>query len=200
MSNVYAFPGVSLDLSLEGNNAFTPAEITVIACSHIAWCISEKTNPAYGQIMTGMTDEGDGWLYASHLVRRSAGWTDTSPLVRLEKSNDGVTGRFYKTHWNPNDDHSPISIFKCSSVDELIDQRQPIHTHTLTRLLFDRHSSKAEQIAAEIEQQPERLVTTEGSHPSALRSFDYDLITKLHSLVNNAAVQSIIEEVGGTFG
>ena len=200
MSNVYAFPGVSLDPSLENNNAFTPAEITLIACSHIAWCISEKTNPAYGQIMTGMTDEGDGWLYASHLVRRSCGWTDTSPLVRIEKSNNGVTGRFYKTHWNPSDDRHPTSVFECSSVDDLIDERQPIHTRTLTRLLFDRHFSIVEQIAAEIKQQPQRVVTTEGSHPSALRSFDYNLITELNSLVNNISAQSIIEEVGGTFG
>ena len=196
MPNVIAFPGVTLQPNLEGLNQFKPSEITLVACCHLAWCITEKTNPAYGQIKAGLSDEGDGWLYCNYLMRRSCDWTDTSPLVHFEKTSQGVRGKFFLAK-------APdigTANYHADCLQELIIKRQPKHAYTVTKVLFERHAPKADQITAEIEKYPERIVTIDGTLGQALRSIDYSFIEEVNNLVNKVATQNIVNEVGGNFG
>ena len=85
-------------------------------------------------------------------------------------------------------------------LQELIIKRQPKHAYTVTKVLFERHAPKADQITAEIEKYPERIVTIDGTLGQALRSIDYSFIEEVNNLVNKVATQNIVNEVGGNFG
>lgn len=204
MANVIAFPGVTLEPNLDGANGFKPSEITLVLCAHLAWCIMDTSNPAYAQIKAGLSDEGDGFLYASYLVQRSSNWVDTSPLARFEKSSEGVRGKCYirnKLHAEIHTEYSAIDRHPyVSSTQQLVKCRQPNYVWRVTKVLFDRHVTSAHKIASEIERYPERILTIDASLSSALKSIDYQFIHEVRKLVSEVALQNIVEIVEKKYG
>lgn len=91
-------------------------------------------------ISFGLTDEEDGWMSASNILRRHVGWVDTSPFFLIEKSSQGFRARFSLQR------RGAKQHYEQKSLTAIFEQRQSRASFNMSYLIFMHHLPIAQRI------------------------------------------------------
>lgn len=191
MTNVVAFPGVSLDnIDMDDHNqyAFTPQEILAFVTAHLARQICEPTTPN-AVVSIGISDEGDGWLYSQKEINRT-GWADTTPVCRFEKDANGVRGRFFQPVIVDGEEIR-LSNISARNLNELLDQRMQKAQKSVQRILQQVHAPVANEIASEIIDNFLPRVAVNRYDPDVLTNIDYDAVERMYAVFDESSARAM---------
>ena len=193
MTKVIPFPGIYLTSNTNARNtnaryAFTPEEILAFVTTHLAWQICEPTTPP-ALISVGVSDEGDGWLYCQKEIHRT-GWSDTTPLCRFEKDDQGVRGTFFRKVMINGVEFRPSQISK-DTLNKILDQRMRSSQRTIQRMLEQVHLSVADELASEIRNSFLPRISVNRFDSDALNVINYDAVERMYAVFDEAASAAV---------
>ena len=188
MTNIISFPSGRLASNDHARYCFTSEEILGFVATHLSRQICEPTTPD-AMVSVGVSDEGDGWLYAQREIHRT-GWSDTTPVCRFEKDAQGVRGTFFqKVIVNGVEIRS--SEISAKNLNDLLDKRMRKSQASIQRMLQQLYLPIASEIASEIRNRFMPRVSVNRYAPDVLQSIDYDAVEQMYSLFDEVATTAV---------
>jgi hypothetical protein len=184
MAEVYQLFPRTQSLDDQPGYGFTPQEVLFCVSTTLG---RQLMMPMAEQavISFGLSDEDDGWLCSSNILRRQVGWVDTSPFFMLEKNADGFRAKFSLER------RGAEQTFEQKSLTSIFEKRQRRSTFNMSYLIFMHHQHAAtrifEQMNNDLDEYDRPVVWWQRTGGYDL-DLDYEFLANMQSHVNEASV------------